>query len=169
MYQIEDCEDYQPCRIFLKEELVVTIMMDTRTTKTVEFRTKCKLNKHDPILTKEQSIGSKIAFLNEKIKEKFVFLNEIIDFYFPGHKLAIEEHLKCTFFRISPDKENFDIFLELGKIESYINESNKKLTEESTKKSLIDDLSKRLSESKFEKHNSIKSKCVKSKKILPTL
>ena len=37
-----------------------------------------------------------------------------------------------------------DIFVELGKIESYISESNKELTEESTKKSLIDDLSKRL-------------------------
>ena len=58
----------------------------------------------------------------------------------------LEEHLKCTFFKINPDKENFDIFLELGKIESYISESNKKLTKESSKKSLIVDLSKRLLE-----------------------
>ena len=72
-YQIEDCEDYRPCRKFLREELAVTIMMDTRTAESVEFRTKCKLNQHDPILTKEQSIGSKIAFLNEKIKEQFFF------------------------------------------------------------------------------------------------
>ena len=140
MYEIQDCEDYQPCRMFLKEELAVTIMMDTRTTKAVEFRGKCKINQHDPILTKEQSIGSKIvkAFPNEKIKEQFFVLNEKIDFYFPRHKLAIEvdelghlhrneedemkrqkiseEHLKRTFFIVNPDKENFDIFLELGKI-----------------------------------------------------
>ena len=167
--------------MFLKEELAVTIMMDTRTTKAVEFRGKCKINQHDPILTKEQSIGSKIvkAFPSEK---PFA-LNEKIDFYFQRHKLAIEvdelghldrneedeikrqkkleEHLKCTFFRINPDKVNFVIFLELGKIESYISESNKKITEESTKNSLIDDLSKRLLELTYEKHNSIKLKCVK--------
>ena len=58
----------------------------------------------------------------------------------------LEEHLKCTFFKINPDKENFDIFLELGKIESYISQSNKTLTKESSKKSLIVDLSKRLLE-----------------------
>ena len=131
--------------------------MDTRTTKAVEFRAKFKINQHDPILTKEQSIGSKIikAFPNEKIKEQFFVLNEKIDFYSPRHKLAIEvdelghldrneedemkgqkkleEHLQCTFFRINPDGENFDIFIELGKIESYISESNKKLTKKLTK------------------------------------
>ena len=84
-------------------------------------------------------------------------------------KKKLEEHLKYTFFRINPDKENFDIFVELGKIESYVSESNKKLIKESTKTSLIDDLSKRLLELKFEKHESIKSKCFKwiAKKILP--
>ena len=39
-YEIQDCEDYQPCRMFLKEELTVAITMDTRTTKVVEFRAK---------------------------------------------------------------------------------------------------------------------------------
>ena len=77
----------------------------------------------------------------------------------------LEEHLKCTFFRINPDKENFHIFLQLDKIESYISESNKEPTKESIKKS------KRLLELKFEKYNSIKRKCLKwiVKKILPTI
>ena len=156
-HKIQDWEDYQPCRMFVKEELAVTIMIDTRTTKAFEVRAKFKINQHDPILTKEQSIGLKIikAFPNEKIKEQFFVLNEKIDFYSPRHKLAIEvdelghldrneedemkgqkkleEHLQCTFFRINPDGENFDIFIELGKIESYISESNKKLTEKLTK------------------------------------
>ena len=72
-HEIEDCEDYQPCRITLKEELAVTTMMDRRTTKAVEFRAKFKINQFDPILTKEKLIGSKIvkAFPNEKIKELF--------------------------------------------------------------------------------------------------
>ena len=80
--------------MFLKEELVVTIMMDTRTKKAVEFKAKFKTNQHDPILTKEQSIGSKIikAFPNEKIKKQFFVLNEKTDFYFPKHKLAIDVH-----------------------------------------------------------------------------
>ena len=70
-HEIEACEDFQPCRITLKEELTVT--MDRRTTKAVEFRAKFKINQFDPILTKEKSIGSKIvkAFLNEEIKELF--------------------------------------------------------------------------------------------------
>ena len=99
--------------MFLKEELAVTIIMDTRTTKAVEYRAKFKINQHDPILTKEQSTGLKIvkafpnkktketkgqsiglkivkAFSNKKIKEKFFVLNEKIEFYFPRHKLAIE-------------------------------------------------------------------------------
>ena len=53
-HEIQDCEDYQPCRMFLKEELAVTIMMDTSTTKAVKFGAKFKINHHDPILTKEQ-------------------------------------------------------------------------------------------------------------------
>ena len=32
MYEIQDCEDYQPQRAYLDEELVITKMMDTRTT-----------------------------------------------------------------------------------------------------------------------------------------
>ena len=65
------------------------------------------------------------------------------------------------FIRINPDEENFNIFKEINKIHRHIKKS--------TKKSLIDDLSKRLLELKFEKHNSIKSKCLKwiVKKILP--
>ena len=41
-------------------------------------------------------------------------------------------------------KKNFNIFKEINKIYRHIKKSNQKLTEKSTKKSLIDDLSKRL-------------------------
>ena len=52
---------------------------------------------------------------------------------------------------------------------TYIFESIKKQTEELTKKSLIDDLSKRLLGLEFKSNHSIKSKCLKwiVKKILP--
>ena len=74
--------------MFLKEELAVTIMMDTRTLKAVEFIAKFKINQHDPILTKEKSISSKIvkAFPNKEIIKQFFVLNKKTDFYLPRHK-----------------------------------------------------------------------------------
>ena len=65
------------------------------------------------------------------------------------------------FIRINPDEENFNIFKELNEIHRHIKKSSKK--------SLIDDLSKRLLELEFTSNHSIKSKCLKwvVKKILP--
>ena len=65
------------------------------------------------------------------------------------------------FIRINPDEKKFNIFKEINKIHRHI----KKLT----KKSLIDDLSKRLLEPEFKSNHSIKSKCLKwiVKKVLP--
>ena len=56
-------------------------------------------------------------------------------------------------------------------MENYITKSIKKLTEESTKNSLIDELSNELLKLEFKSINSIKTKCLKYvvKKILPTL
>ena len=67
------------------------------------------------------------------------------------------------FIRINPDEKNFNIFKEINKIHRHIKKS--------TKKSLIDDLSKRLLELEFKSNHSIKSKCLKwiVKKILPTI
>ena len=55
--------------------------------------------------------------------------------------------------RINPDEKNFNIFKEINKIHRHIKKS--------TKKSLIDDLSKRLLELEFKSNHSIKSKCLK--------
>ena len=65
------------------------------------------------------------------------------------------------FIRINPEEEKFNIFKEINEIHRHI----KKLT----KKSLIDDLSKKLLELEFKSNHSIKSKCLKwiLKKILP--
>ena len=37
----------------------------------------------------------------------------------------IKKELECEFIRINPDAENYDIFVEIGKIEGYIARSNK--------------------------------------------
>ena len=50
----------------------------------------------------------------------------------------LEEKRDCVFIRINPDGKNFNIFKEINKIHRHIKKSNKK--------SLIDDLSKRLLE-----------------------
>ena len=91
-HEIQDCDDYQPCRVFLDEELVMKILIDTRTTAVVEPKANFGVNQHHPILTKEQSIGSKIlkVFTDKEIIEQYFILNERIDFYLPMHKLAIE-------------------------------------------------------------------------------
>ena len=44
--------------------------------------------------------------------------------------------------RINPDKDNFDIDDKIGDIQVFISNSNKKLTEKSTEKYLIEDTEK---------------------------
>ena len=63
--------------------------------------------------------------------------------------------------RINPDKKGFNDYEEFGRVPKYDYESTKKQTEESTKKSLIDDLWKRLLELEFKSNHSVKTKCLK--------
>ena len=72
---------------------------------------------------------------------------------------------------MNPDSESFNIHTEIGKIYNHISESNKKLTEELTKKSLIDNFSRKILEVELEANHSIKSKVLKDvvKKIVPSL
>ena len=73
----------------------------------------------------------------------------------------MEKELGYKFIRINPDTENYDVSTEIGKIHNYIAES--------TKKSLIDNVSKRLLELEFKSDHLIKSKVLKYvvNKILP--
>ena len=76
-------------------------------------------------------------------------------------KKALDKELDCVFIRINTDEENFNILKEINKIHRKIKKP--------TKKSLINDLSKRLLELEFHSNHSIKSKCLKwiVKRILP--
>ena len=80
----------------------------------------------------------------------------------------IESH-KITIIRTNPDDADFDMNRLVNQIYMYIIKSTKKQTKVSTKKSLIDDLSKRLLELEFKSNHSIKSKRLKwiVKNILP--
>ena len=92
--EIQNCEDFQPCRKFIAEELAFHLIIDIKTVKGGEPKIKLGFNQLDPIMTKLESIGLRIrkAFLNEQIIEdfhvkKFDYMN---DFYLPNRKLAIE-------------------------------------------------------------------------------
>ena len=80
----------------------------------------------------------------------------------------IESH-KITIIRTNPDDADFDMNILVNQIYMYIIKSTKKQTKVSTKKSLIDDLSKRLLELEFKSNHSIKSKRLKwiVRNILP--
>ena len=79
----------------------------------------------------------------------------------------IESH-GITIIRTNPDDADFDMNKLINEIHMQIIKSTKE-TKVSTKKSLIDDLSKRLLELEFKSNHSIKSKCLKwiVKNILP--
>ena len=61
--------------------------------------------------------------------------------------------MSSVFIRINPDEKNSNIFKEISKIHRHIKKS--------TKKPLIDDLSKKLLELEFKSNHSIKSKCLR--------
>ena len=104
------------------------------------------------------------------MQTQYSVLSYRIDLYFHKYKLAIEvdelghadrninneiewqktleRELDCVFIRINPDEKNFNIVKEINKICRHIKKS--------TKKSLIDNLSKRLLELEFQQHNRIK-------------
>ena len=104
-------------------------------------------------MSKEESVTIKIikTFSNEKILPQNSVLAYQIDLNFLEHKLAIEvdekghtdrdekkenereekikKELGCKFIRINPDAENYDIFVEIGKIQVFIAQLNKEKLE----------------------------------------
>ena len=60
--ELQNC-DKQPCRRFLRDAFAVQIIMDCRTIPAVNFNTRLGFNQHDPIMTQEQSVLSKITTL----------------------------------------------------------------------------------------------------------
>ena len=80
----------------------------------------------------------------------------------------IESH-GITIIRTNPDDADFDMNKLINQTYMQILKSTKKQTKVSTKKSLIEDISKRLLELEFKSNHSVKSQCLKwiVKNILP--
>ena len=136
-------------------------------------------------MCKEESVTTKIieVLLNEKILPQYSVLNYKIDLYFSERKLVIEvddkghtdrdekkenereekikKELGCKFIRINPDAENYDIFVEIGKIQVYIAQSNKEKLEKE-KQTEIKELKEKLEK---EKETEIKESKNKNKEL----
>ena len=102
-------------------------------------------------MTQKQSILSKIMtlFAEEEIVLQHNLLDYRIDAHFSKHKLVIEGDEQWHNGR-DPAKKNFNIFVEIGKIQNYIAMSIKN----STKKALIDVLSEKILRLEFKSNNS---------------
>ena len=59
-YELVDEPKKQPNRAFIRKELVTKIIMDCRTTAAHKFRTRLGFKQYDVILTKKQSVLTKI-------------------------------------------------------------------------------------------------------------
>ena len=53
-HEIQDCEDFQPCRKFIAEELAIHLIIGIKTVKAAELKFKLGFNQVDPIMTKQQ-------------------------------------------------------------------------------------------------------------------
>ena len=122
----------------------------SRTTSAVNFKTRLGFHQHESIMTQEQSVLSKIItlFSAEEIISQHSVLTYRIDAHFPKYNLAlqvdeqghndrdieyeigrqkvIEKELDCEFIRINPAEENFNILVEVGKIQNCIVKSTRK-------------------------------------------
>ena len=72
--EIQDCEDYQPCRKFIPEKLAIHLIFDIKTVEADELKIKLGFKQLDSIMTKQQSIGLRIKKIpNQEIIEDFYF------------------------------------------------------------------------------------------------
>ena len=123
-----------------------------------------------------------VAFEGEIIHTQYCIENKRIDACLTKYKVGTEIHeydheyrkskhkqsrqlmmesYGTTVIRTNPDAANFNINRLINQIYTHIIKSTKKNPEKSTKKLLIDGLSKRLLQLEFKSNHSIKSKCLK--------
>ena len=173
---------------FLRNDLAERKMRSPRlaSQQLFEFEEKLGLDPNEYSLNKQDIISAfQVAFEGEIMHTQYCVQNKRLDFYFSEYKLGvkiyeygqadrdfeneqsrelmIEKKLGCKIIRINPDAADFSIYRLINQISMHIKQS--------TKKSLIDNFSKRLLGSEFKSNHSIKSKCLKwiVKNVLPTI
>ena len=146
----------------------------------LETKEKLVLDRNEYSFDEQDIINAlQIAFEGEIMHTQYCVQNKRFDFYFSdfyfywsadrdfeyekSRQLMIEKKLGCKIIRINQDIADFDIYRLINQMRMHIKQS--------TKKSLIDNLSKRLLWLEFTSNHSIKSKCLKwiVKNVLPTI
>ena len=91
-YELVEETKKQVSRIFKDEKLAINIITNFRTTMAHKFRTRLEFKQCDVILTKEQSVLTKImsSFEQESMQTQYKVLSYSIDLNFHAHKPAIE-------------------------------------------------------------------------------
>ena len=171
--------------VFIRNDLVGKKIKSCRESskKFSEFKKKLGLDPNLVTCDKQDIISAlQVAFEGKIILTLYCIENKQNNAYFSEYKLGIEideynhesrnsnyeksrqlmiESHGITIIRTNPDAADFDMNRLINQIYTHIIKS--------TKKSLIDDLSKRLLELEFKSNYSIKSKCLKwvVKNILP--
>ena len=136
---IKNCRGVEDCKKSTNKEEVEKQRQN--------FRFLFGFKENDLFITKEESVLNKImkAFSREEIYLQFPALNYKIDAWFPEYKLVIEvdelgqndrnddkekagensikQKLQCEFIRINPDREEYDIIVEIGKIYNHVRNS----------------------------------------------
>ena len=161
--------NFQQCRVFVRNDLVEKKIKSCRKSskKFLEFTKKLGLDL-DVVTCDEQDIIKILhdKFEGETIITQYSIKNKRLDAYMPEYKIGIEideynhkyrnfnyeesrtkmiENHEITLIRTNPDNPNFDIKNVIVEIRICIKEVIKK----QTKKSLINNLSKRLLELEF--------------------
>ena len=142
---------------YARSDIISKIIIYCRKTqKTDECKTELGFNPISLIIPRKGSMTTIIMKSSPGVKmiEQYFILGKSVNLYLPDHKLAIEvnekgnidrkkekeEEIKhetekeLKFIRINLDSEKFNIGVEIGQTYNHIDESNKKLTQELTKK-----------------------------------
>ena len=91
-YELVEQPKKQVNRIFIDKRLATKVIMDCRTMLAHRFRTRLGFKQYDVILTKQQSVLTKIvnSFEGENMETQNSILSYKIDLYFHHYKLAVE-------------------------------------------------------------------------------
>ena len=58
--EIQECNKYQPCRMFIENALAVDITMSSVKIQAAIFKSKFGVKQHDKVLRKQQSLGLRL-------------------------------------------------------------------------------------------------------------
>ena len=86
--EIQECGNYQPCRIFAENTLAVQITMKAVKTQAAIFKAKFGVNQHDKVLRKKQSFKTEKNIPNKAIKEEYSPLHQKNEFVFQKHVIS---------------------------------------------------------------------------------